>query len=221
MTQALNRILQTPYNTGPVWETQIKITLKLPHLLEYTEAKLNLVRWLKVFGLVKISRLKKEYQLKFESLWYCHETTAFDLGTDIETITNKATECTEIPRWPRNGQKVKMEGQLSEDTHRAKLSRKLCTAVQKAPDCSPTCLTQLILRQSELPQKQPSAGADSCLCSNSDFHSVPPLWWLWRVSVPPHRGMSSSGCLWSCTVRRGAKCGRCSQTLLQERCQIK
>lgn len=34
-----------------------------------------------------------------------------------------------------------------------------------------------------------------------DFHSVPPLWWLWRVSVPPHRGTSPSGCLWSCTVR--------------------
>lgn len=48
---------------GFIWETQIKITLKLPHSLKYTEGKLNLVRWLKVFGLVKISRLKKSINL--------------------------------------------------------------------------------------------------------------------------------------------------------------
>lgn len=215
---------------GFIWETQIKITLKLPHSLKYTEGKLNLVRWLKVFGLVKISRLKKEYQLKSESLWYCHETTAFDLGTDSETITNKATECTEIPRWPRNGQKVKMEASSSSwlweswKQHReANLVRTQTgqgwaegfpLQFRKPQTAAPPVLL------SSCSGSQSSAGADSCLCSNRWFPFSPStVVTLESVSTIPTGARDLLG------VREvapwGAKCGRCSQTLLQKRCQIK
>lgn len=175
------------------------------------------MQWLKVFGLVKISRLKKQYQFKFESLWYCHETTVFDLGTDIETITNKAKECTEIPRWPRNGQKVKMEASSSSWLWESWKQHKEANLVRtqtgqnwaesfplqfrKLQTSAPPVLLSSCSGSQSSHKSSPVLGLTAVYVLTGDFHSAPPLWWLGECQYHLHRGTSSFGCPWSCTMR--------------------
>lgn len=148
---------------------------------------------------------KKEYKFKFESLWYCHETTAFDLGTDIETLTNKATESIEIPRWPSNGQKVKGEAssglwlweswkQHSEaNSQRTQKGQSRAESfpmwLRKSQTAAPPVLLSTCLGSQISHKSSPVLGPTTAVyVLTGGFHSVPPLWWLWRVSVPSPQG---------------------------------
>lgn len=70
--------------------------------------------------------------------------------------------------------------------------------------------------QSELPQKQPGAGADGCLCSNRWFPFSPSNVMTLKSASAIPTGARAPLCVREVALW-GAKGGRCSRTLLQKK----